>query len=249
MSDLSLFARAQSGDTSARDELLKLHVGIVHFIARRLARSLSDEADLDELVSAGHFGLMAAVDGFDESRGLAFTTFAATRVRGAMLDELRTMDFLPRLYRRRLRDRERALAQLRRDLGRDPSDAELATALGVSQAVLQRSYQPKGELQLGGGGGNGEANGDNDGDDRDAMDRLADDDLESPIEAIHRRELLAKIQMSLQPVEWKVLQLHYLEGMSGKEVARRLRLSAARICQIHGRVLDRLKHRLRAAAV
>jgi RNA polymerase sigma factor (sigma-70 family) len=73
------------------------------------------------------------------------------------------------------------------------------------------------------------------------MDQLADDELEAPFEQASRQELVAKIQESLDPIEWKVLQMHYLEGMTGRDIARRLRLSASRICQIHGRVLDRLK--------
>jgi RNA polymerase sigma factor for flagellar operon FliA len=80
--------------------------------------------------------------------------------------------------------------------------------------------------------------------DTDLMGSLADQDQETPIEAIDRREMMEKIESSLQPVEWDVLRMHYLEGMSGKEVARKLHLSASRICQIHGRVLSRLKSRL-----
>lgn len=235
----------RSRRVALRDELVERHRALVESMARQLAGRVPPSVDCQDLVHAGIWGLIQAIDKFEPSRNTGFVQFMRIRVRGAMLDELRNMDFLPRLYRRRLRERERALLRLRRDLGRDPSDAELAGELKVTVAMLQRSYAPKAELQLVGEGRGGE----HDQEGRDALDGLADDDIESPIEAIHRRELLATIQKSLQPVEWKVLQLHYLEGMSGKEVARRLRLSAARICQIHGRVLDRLKHRLRAAAV
>jgi RNA polymerase sigma factor for flagellar operon FliA len=152
-----------------------------------------------------------------------------------MLDELRNMDFLPRLYRRRQREREAAVLQLRAELQREPSDAELAQALSVSLADLQRNYAKKGEQH------NVSTDGGEDSDPRDAMDQLADDELEAPFEQASRQELVAKIQESLDPIEWKVLQMHYLEGMTGRDIARRLRLSASRICQIHGRVLDRLK--------
>jgi RNA polymerase sigma factor (sigma-70 family) len=83
----------------------------------------------------------------------------------------------------------------------------------------------------------------------DHTEQLVDDAIESPIEAINRQDLLEQIRRQLEPMEWKVLQLHYLEGLTGKQVARRLRLSASRICQIHGQVLDRLKQRLTAPAV
>ena len=85
-----------------------------------------------------------------------------------------------------------------------------------------------------------------DGDDQ--FDQLADRGVESPLEAITRQELIGLVRDALDPVEWQVLRLHYLEGLTGKQVARKLRLSASRICQIHGRVLDRLKIRLGDAA-
>jgi RNA polymerase sigma factor FliA len=227
-----------------RDLLVERHRATVEAMARRLASRLPPCVDSQDLVHAGIWGLMQAIDKFEPARCELFATFARIRVRGAMLDELRNMDFLPRLYRRRLRDREQALLRLQAELLREPSDAELAAELGVTLETLQRSYVRCGELHL-----LGHAQDDDDGPRWDTMDLLADDELESPIEAISRQELVQKIQQSLRPIEWKVLQLHYLEGMSGKEVARRLRLSASRICQIHGRVLSRLKQRLRAAAV
>ncbi len=229
---------------SLRDQLVEQQRTTVEAMARRLAGRLPPCVDPQDLVHAGIWGLMQAIDKFDPARCEVFATFARIRVRGAMLDELRNMDFLPRLYRRRQRDREQALLRLRAELLREPSEAELANELGVSVETLQRSYVRRGEMQVGG------PVLDDDGESGwDAMDLLADEETESPIEAISRQELVAKIRQSLLPVEWKVLQLHYLEGMSGKEVARRLRLSASRICQIHGRVLDRLKQRLSAAAV
>jgi RNA polymerase sigma factor for flagellar operon FliA len=232
-----------------RDLLVERHRAAVEAMARNMCLRLPPCVDPQDLVHAGIWGLMQAIDRFEPLRSEQFGGFMRIRVRGAMLDELRNMDFLPRLYRRRARDREQALARLRIELARDPSDAELAEELGVSVATLQRSYAARGDLRLIGGGAEGAFGGEDGPEPQDGMDRLVDDDVESPIEAINRRELVAKIRHSLQPIEWRVLELHYLEGMSGKEVARRLRLSAARICQIHGRVLDRLKLRLRAAAV
>ncbi|MBP8300153.1 MAG: hypothetical protein KA020_07330, partial [Planctomycetes bacterium] len=141
-------------------------------------------------------------------------------------------------FRRRLRERSEAVVRLRSVLEREPSDAELAAELGVSEAVLWQRYESW----------SGRACTSGEGADGDRMEQLTDDDIESPIEAITRQELLQMIRQSLGPIEWKVLQLHYLEGMTGKQVARRLRLSASRICQIHGQVLDRLKAQLAAAA-
>lgn len=227
-----------------RDLLVERHRQIVESMARSLMRRLPPSVDSQDLVHAGIWGLMQALEKFEPQRSDQFSTFMRIRVRGAMLDELRNMDFLPRLYRRRLRHREAALQRLRAELLREPLDVELAEELGVTVETLQRSYARRGEVHNVSRGDSPE-----NGRGWDGLDLLVDDETESPIEAISRQEMMAKIRDNLEPIEWKVLQLHYLEGMSGKEVARRLRLSASRICQIHLRVLSRLKTRLRAQAV
>jgi len=178
------------------------------------------------------------------------------RVRGAMLDELRNMDYLPRLYRQRLKAREEARNTLRGRLRRDPSDAELASELGISETRLRQSYSDLPAMQSQ-SRAEGFANqgfsalgrdSDMNGVDPDLIENLPDHAYENPIEALNRQELLAKIESSLQPIEWTVLRMHYLEGMSGKDVAGKLNLSAARICQIHLRVLSRLKSRWDSSA-
>lgn len=248
MSDLSLFARAQSGDTSARDELLKLHVGIVHFIARRLARSLSDEADLDELVSAGHFGLMAAVNGFDESRGLAFTTFAATRVRGAMLDELRRQDRVPRSVRAKARQLQSVRDALANRLGRRPTQREVAHAAGMPLPQLwqwQADVDRAGQLSL------------------DAPVRAADDDARSigerlPCEAADPADRLQREQTAqvvreaiaeLGDAERQVLSLYFFEERTLGEIAPELGVSESRVSQIRTRALRRLRDRLSSRGI
>jgi RNA polymerase sigma factor for flagellar operon FliA len=225
-----------------RNQIIERCREVVETMARTLAYRLPPSVDPQDLVHAGIWGLMQAVEKYEPTRCDQFVAFMRIRVRGAMIDELRNMDFLPRLYRRRLRDREQALSRLRLELLREPSSAELAAELGVSPDELQRAYQNKPQVQ--GGQGSQPAGGE---DVDNLLEHLTDQAVESPIEVIDRQDLLDKIRDSLRPVEWKVLQLHYLEGMSGKEVARRLRLSASRICQIHGRVMDRLKSRLVAA--
>lgn len=218
-----------------RDELVERHRSIVESMAHLLAARLPPSVDPQDLVHAGIWGLMQAIDSYQPERCDQFTAFLRIRVRGAMLDELRHMDFLPRLYRRRLREREAARAMLSMRLEREPTASELAAELGISEAALLRRFEPN-LVRTDRDPDHGEEHGE--------VDSLADDQEESPIEAIHRQDLLNLVRAHLEPMEWKVLQLHYLEGMTGKQVARRLRLSAARICQIHGRVLDRLKAQL-----
>jgi RNA polymerase sigma factor for flagellar operon FliA len=238
---LPRFLRTRS--VKVRNQLVERYRGLVESMARTMAMRLPRSVDVHDLIHAGVWGLMQAIEGFDPRRGSEFVPFMRVRVRGAMLDELRNLDFLPRLYRRRSRDLAAAQQELRERLGRDPSDAELADALGISEDRLRRQYY----LLAAPANGNGAGHDRNGGPrlERDDLETLADSDAQGPMEAVDRRELIDAIAASLQPLEWKVLRLHYLEGMSGRDVARKLRLSASRICQIHGRVLSRLKSRLR----
>lgn len=239
----ALLARYRRRRTLAlRNEIVERCCDIVESMARTLALRLPPSVDAQDLAHAGMWGLMQAIEKYEPSRCDQFTAFMRIRVRGAMLDELRNMDFLPRLQRRRIRDREAALGRLRMLLAREPSEVELAAELGVSVAELQRAFQQQPAQARAAKTAPGDSLGE-------SLELLPDDGQESPIEAINRQDLLAMIRDSLEPIEWKVLQMHYLEGMSGKEVATRLRLSAARICQIHVRVMDRLKARLGTAAV
>ena len=119
MSSSSFPAQEPGGamEPAARDRLLTEHLGLVHHVARQLSRRLAVEFDFDELVSAGTIGLMNAVDSFDPGRGLAFSTFAAPRIRGAILDELRRQDHVPRSIRRKSRDISAAREALTRKGG------------------------------------------------------------------------------------------------------------------------------------
>ncbi|MFY9341191.1 MAG: sigma-70 family RNA polymerase sigma factor [Planctomycetota bacterium] len=218
--------------------VVERHRSAVESIAATFATRLPPTVDVRDLVHAGLWGLMQAVESWQPDRCDQFAAFMRIRVRGAMLDELRHMDFLPRLFRRRLRERDAARARLRMDLEREPTGTELAAALGISEVALLRRCEPVVLRALRPG---------DDGEDR--CEQLPDDGSESPLEALTRQEQIELIRHSLNPIEWRVLQLHYLEGLNGKQVAKKLRLSASRICQIHGRVLDRLKARLRVRAV
>ncbi len=244
--ELLLAKYRRSRAVSLRNALIERYRKTVEEMARGLSMRLPRSVDVQDLVHAGMWGLIQSVENFREERGDCFAPFMRIRVRGAMLDELRNMDYLPRLYRSRLRKREEAVTRLRTTLDRDPSDAELADDLGVSETRLRRffSFQSPAYNMP-------KRVGDPDRDEGGEMDilgLLADTEQEAPIEAINRRELMEKIESALQPIEWKVLRMHYLEGLTGREVANKLHLSASRICQIHGRVLSRLKSRLSAAS-
>jgi len=222
------------------DQVVEQHRSIVETMARNLASRLPRSVDVQDLVHAGMWGLMQAIASYEPERCDSFLAFMRIRVRGAMLDELRHMDFLPRLFRRRVRERDAARARLRMELEREPTDSELADQLGITEEALLRCPESKVLRSVHFREGDS---------DEDQFDYLEDDAVESPIEAITRQELLDLVRKHLDPIEWKVLKLHYLDGLTGRQVAQRMRLSASRICQIHVQVLDRLKQELTARAV
>ncbi|MCR9248452.1 MAG: sigma-70 family RNA polymerase sigma factor [bacterium] len=229
-----LLRRYRRRQTQAlRDRLIERHRGLVETMSRTLASRLPPTVDAQDLEHAGMWGLMQAIATYEPERCDRFTAFMRIRVRGAMLDELRQMDYLPRLIRRRLRQHNEAVARLRMQLEREPTNDELAADLGISPAALVRwqDHQRVRAKSLADEG-------------TDYVDQLVDEGNESPIEPIARRELLEAVRAALEPIEWKVLRLMYLEGLTGRQVASRLRLSASRICQIHSRVIDRLKTQL-----
>lgn len=233
----SLLARYRRRPTvRLRNQLIERYRSMVEAIARGLAQRLPASVDVDDLAHAGVWGLIGALDGYRPEFGATFVTFMRIRVRGAMLDELRHLDILPRAYRRRARAREEAAERLRTTLHREPSDAELAAELGVTERRFRLRYatvvrHSADSLDSAVGGVDEEDGGVVDGN-------------ACPMDGVDRADLIESIRESLQPIEWKVLRLQYLDGLTGKEVARKLRLSPARVCQIHARVLARLKQRL-----
>lgn len=222
------------------DEVVERHRGAVESMAFALAAKLPRSVDVQDLAHAGMWGLMQAIGSFQPERCDSFESFMRIRVRGAMLDELRHLDFLPRLFRQQVRNRDAASARLRMQLEREPTNSELAEALGITEDALLRCPDSKVLRSV-----HWREPGAEEGE----FDHLPDDAAESPIEALTRQELLDQVRRQLAPIEWKVLKLHYLDGLTGRQVAQRLRLSASRICQIHVAVLDRLKQQFPATAV
>ena len=241
--DTSALWRAYAGgDTAARERLLTEHLGLVHFVARQVARGISVEADFDELVSAGTIGLMNALESFDSGRGLAFSTFAAPRIRGAILDELRRQDHVPRSVRRKAREIGGAREALTRVLGRAPEDREVAEHLGVDLPTLWRwQGDVESAVQL-------------------PLDRPASDTgAPSPLETIasdelhgiedlltHEQEvgLLRDAILQLKEQERTVLALYYYEELKLHEIATVLELTESRVSQIRSKAISRLREKL-----
>jgi RNA polymerase sigma factor FliA len=229
------------GDLAARDALLTENLSLVHHVARQLERKLSNELDHDELVSAGTLGLMSAMNAFDPERGLAFSTFAVPRIRGAILDELRRQDHVPRSVRRKTRDIGGARAALAAKLCRQPDDTEVAAALGVDVETLWK-WESDVESAI-----------------RVPIDRPSNDRGDahaSPIDMLHTdpdqgadeqlgREqevsMLREAIMKLKEQERTVLALYYFEELKLHEIAEILGLTESRVSQIRSKALARLR--------
>jgi RNA polymerase sigma factor for flagellar operon FliA len=242
MEDTARWTASARGDIAARDALLQEHLNLVHFVARKLSRTLSADADPDEMLSVGALGLMKAVESFDASRGLAFSTFAVPRIRGAILDEMRRQDHVPRSVRHKRREIGQARENVMRTAGRAPRDSEVAEQLGVDvetfwrwESDIERTMQVSLSAH------------DGDGEDSEATVSpirylRAGGDL--PDEAIQREERLATLRDAigqLKEQQRTVLSLHYFEDLNAREIANVLGVSESRVSQIRSKALAELR--------
>jgi RNA polymerase sigma factor for flagellar operon FliA len=253
MSAANLWTQYQvDGDLRARDELLLQNIRLVHHVARQVIRSSRIDAEFDDLVSAGTIGLMNAVDNFDPGRGLAFSTFAAPRIRGAILDDLRRRDHVPRSIRRKQRELNRAKEALMATLDRLPTDSEVATEMGIDEGKV-RKWEREAEQAT-----------------RISLDRpldpsrprsstpeevLAGADGQETEDALNQNEELQILRdeiLKLKDQERIVLSLYYFEELKLHEIASVMGVTESRISQIRSKAIKSLRSRLsdlRASAV
>lgn len=224
-----------------RDRMIEEHLGLVHHVARQLARGLTVDADFDELVSAGTIGLMNALDGFDTTRGLAFSTFAAPRIRGAILDELRRQDHVPRSLRRKAREINAAKEQLIRALGRMPDDREVAEQLSVDLPTLWRwKAELEGVVHL----SLQAPAAPSDRATPDLGDQLADESgsaIEERLNLQQETAFLKDALLRLKEQERVVLSLYYFEELKLHQIADVLGLTESRVSQIRSKAIGRLR--------
>ena len=241
----TLWSRYAAGDQTARQQLLDAHVGLVHFVARQLAAGLADEAEFDELISSGTLGLVGALENFDAARGLQFSTFAAPRIRGSMLDELRRQDHVPRSVRRKARDIAGARDALARELGRPASDQEIAARLGIDLPTFWRwmgDLEGAHHVSL-----DRRAKHEDDEEGHAPVDLLAasvDDDVEQKMTNEQEVALLRDAIVGLKSQERTVLSLYYYEELKLHEIANVLGLTESRVSQIRTKALARLRTQL-----
>lgn len=225
-----------------RDALVEAHLPQVKFIAERLAAKLPPSVDRDDLIGAGVLGLLDAVDKFDASRGVQFKTYAELRVRGAMLDCLRALDWAPRTLRQRAREVEAAYHKIERDSGRPAEEEEVAGALGLSTSQFHTLLSELRGLTLLGLEGNTE-----EGDQ--PLPQIPDDPSRNPLalyESAEGRTRLLEAIDRLPERERQVVALYYLEELTMKEVGAVLGITESRVSQLHTQAMLHLRAALAA---
>jgi len=220
-----------------RDVLIIHYSSLVNFIAGRMHTHLHGKVDFDDLVSYGIFGLIDAVDKFDYKKGIKFETYASLRIRGAIIDSIRKMDWIPRDLRQKSKMLEIAFEELMTKLNREPTDVELAENLNISGQELQSLFSKTSLVNL------------------ISLDEYSEQNyeinlfsnIETPETALNKseiREVLIKAIDSLKENERKVVALYYFEELTLKEIAEILGVSTSRVSQMHSKVMLKLRAKL-----
>lgn len=234
---------ADRSNKELRNILIEHYLPIVRYHGERVWSRLPDEVDLDDLISSGIFGLMDAIDAYDTDRGVKFETYCVPRIRGAMLDELRNMDWVPRLVRSRARKLTEANKELSDKLGRLPSQEELAKHLNMSPAELKRLVNDANTVNLVSlnkkwfeTDGSKEIS---------EIDLIEDQHGEDPTSRIQKDDIMRLVTKGLSRNERLIIILYYYEEMTMKEVGMTLDLSESRVSQMHSSIVSRLQQQLK----
>jgi RNA polymerase sigma factor for flagellar operon FliA len=225
-----------------RNRLVEIYLPLVKYNGERIWSRLPEGVELDDLISAGVFGLMDAIDAFDLSRGVKFETYCVPRIRGAMLDELRTMDWVPRLVRSKASKLNEAVKTLEARLGRQPSENELAEELGISVAELEKMMLDANAVNL--ISLNKKWYETDSYKDVREIDILEDKKGEDPTKRIQRADLMRLVTKGLNRNERLIIILYYYEELTMKEIGATLDLSESRVSQMHSSIVQRLQNQL-----
>ncbi len=226
-------------DACWRNILIEYYSDSIRYAAERLHSKLPDKVELDDLISAGTFGLMDAIDAYDPSRGVKFETYCSPRIRGSILDELRSMDWVPRLVRARAHQLQKITRSLELDLGRKPTKNETAKELDMPMDEferLQRDANAVGLVSL----DSSFSDADEEKDLRE-IDVINDKKSKNPVTEAQKRDLKSLLTKGLTRAERLIVVLYYYEEMTMKEIGATLDLSESRVSQMHSSIMARLK--------
>jgi RNA polymerase sigma factor for flagellar operon FliA len=234
--------KADQTNKELRNRLVENYLPLVKYNGERIWARLPDGVDLDDLISAGVFGLMDAIDAFDLTRGVKFETYCVPRIRGAMLDELRTMDWVPRLVRSKASKIAEANRTLEARLGRHPTEAELAVQLEISVPELEKMLQEANAVNL--ISLNKKWYETDSYKDVREIDILEDKKGEDPTRRIQKNDLMRLVTKGLNRNERLIIILYYYEELTMKEIGATLDLSESRVSQMHSSIVQRLQSQL-----
>ena len=208
----------RNGDKAVRDRLILTYAPLVKYVAGRLGSGLPAHVDEGDLVSYGLLGLIGAIERYDPGRDIKFETYAMSRIKGAIIDELRALDWVPRSVRARAREIERAIADLESKLGRAPTDEEISAKIGISEEELEDSLTDISRSSI------------------------------AALDETETREALADAISRLPEREKLVVTLYYYEELTLREIGEVLGVTESRVSQLHTKAILRLKARLAGAA-
>ncbi|WP_369125688.1 RNA polymerase sigma factor WhiG [Catenulispora rubra] len=238
----------RTGDLGLRERLILHYSPLVKYVAGRVRVGLPGALDSADFVSSGIFGLIDAIERFEPHRHVKFETYAIARIRGAIIDELRALDWIPRSLRQKAREIEQASVRLEQEFGRTPSEAEIARELGIGLGELRQIFS---KLSLVNVAALDEllALPTQSGDRIPLMETLEDGDAPDPValfEVQETRALLARAVNSLPERDKTVVTLYYFEGMTLAQIGEVLGVSESRVCQIHTKAVLTLRGKLSA---
>ncbi len=225
-----------------RNRLIEQYMPLVRYNGDRIWQRLPDGVELDDLISAGIFGLMDAIDAFDTGRGVKFETYCVPRIRGAILDELRTMDWVPRLVRSKASKLGEAKKQLETKYGRAPTDRELAEHMQISIQELEKMQMEANAVNL--VSLNKKWYETDSYKDVREIDILEDKKGEDPTRRIQKSDLMRLVTKGLNRNERLIIILYYYEELTMKEIGATLDLSESRVSQMHSSIVARLQEQL-----
>lgn len=219
-----------------KEQLVKHYLPIVRYIAERVADRLPHNVQVEDLVSSGVFGLLEAIERFDLARGVKFESYCTRRVEGAMLDELRNMDWVPRITRQRVNKLESTYNRLMQDFERPPTDTELARAMSCSVRELDQLFKDLNAATLYSVQKSAE-----DDESMIGMETMVDKRSETPLAESAKKDMLEFIKKHLTTKERYILMLYYFDELTMKEMGLILGLSESRVSQIHAKMIAKLR--------
>jgi RNA polymerase sigma factor for flagellar operon FliA len=234
--------KADQKNKQLRNRLIEQYLPLVKYNGERIWSRLPDGVELDDLVSAGVFGLMDAINAFDLTRGVKFETYCVPRIRGAMLDELRTMDWVPRLVRSKASKLNESVKSLEARLGRSPTELELSEQMSISVPELEKMILEANAVNL--ISLNKKWYETDSYKDVREIDILEDKKGEDPTRRIQKNDLMRLVTKGLNRNERLIIILYYYEELTMKEIGATLDLSESRVSQMHSSIVQRLQSQL-----